>query len=171
MSNVALNNAVNTAQLGTGITKGITVRANRETQENSMEILSVHPFKAWASESAGEDRAYAIGKAEDRVRISKTQNPYIVIKNVAKNANISVFCSRRVKESIMSALEEGSPVTTGDIVNRFQLGYVKAPVNSLNEATGEWEAVKDKDGEIVYEEKYMIMSQQSDDGVDHMQYD
>jgi hypothetical protein len=171
MSNVALNNAVSTAQLGTGITKGLTVRTNREIQENSLEILSVHPFKAWASESAGEDRAYAIGRAEEPVRISKTKNPYIVIKNVAKNANITAFCSKRVRDAIMSALEEGSPVTTGDVVNRFQLGYVKGPINTLNEATGDWEAVRGDDGEIMYEEKYMIMSQQTDDGVDHMQYD
>ena len=161
MSNVALNNAVNTAQLNNIDVVGTLSVNSSPARENTKELIAVHPFGAWRNENAGQAKTYALGKPSDAVRVSVTGNPFIVMRNPAKNYNPSVFCSKRVKDTILASLELGEAVTVQDVIDRFDLAYTKSIKNELNKQTGAWEPLKEANGEYVYEYKYMIVSRQT----------
>lgn len=168
-STVALNDSNAPVTLGNiGVADRIR-QGSAKRDDNSLEIIASHPFKAWANAS-GKDRAFiSANKIEDSVLYSVTGNPYVRME--LSNGKLSpTFCSKKVKQQILEAREQGEIVTYGDIVNAFDLAMVKAPKTELNAETGDYQEVVEN-GRTVYEEFFMIVNKQVERGVDNMIYE
>jgi len=166
---VALENSNGTAVLGSiGVADRIR-QGSAKRDDNALEIIASHPFKAWAT-ATGKDKAFiSANNPNDSILYSVTGNPYVRME-LANGKLSATFCSKKVKQQILAEAELGNAVTYSDVVSNFDLAMVKAPKTQLNAETNDYEIVLDK-GKVVYEEFFMIVNKQVERGVDNMDYE